>query len=238
MSRSQWILAVCGGLAGVNAVRQALFATAAVSPWLATLSGAVAILSAVAFVLLRRRHWAAAPALLTFGVALPLATILGTEPLLGDALPLTLRLPGYLAAATLGLLAAWGGLRELARARSLQERASAPTLPSATSSLDANSVRPSHRIAANVPDSTVTTGGADGRVFSWRSLRGHSMERPQHNLTLERKKSGKRQVIDTTTIAGIGYELEATHVGWRSDQRECELSGIRMKMAATYGSDQ
>jgi hypothetical protein len=38
MSRTQWILAVCGLLAGGNAVRQALFAPAAVSPWLATLS--------------------------------------------------------------------------------------------------------------------------------------------------------------------------------------------------------
>jgi hypothetical protein len=155
MSRPQWVLAVCGGLAGVNAVRQALFATAAVSPWLATLSGGVAIVSAVAFVLLRRRHWAAAPALLTFGVALPLATILGTEPLLADALPFTARLPGYLAAATVGLLAAWGGLRELARERSLEERASAPTLPSPTSSLDSNSVQARHRTEANVPDSRV-----------------------------------------------------------------------------------
>jgi hypothetical protein len=154
MSRPQWILAVCGGLAAINAVRQALFATAAVSPWLATLSGGVAIVSAVAFLLLRRRHRAAAPALLAFGVALPLATILGTEPLLANALPFTARLPGYLAAATVGLLAAWGGLRELTRARSLRGGASAPALPSTASSLDVNAVQRLHRTGAHVPERT------------------------------------------------------------------------------------
>jgi hypothetical protein len=35
----------------------------------------------------------------------------------------------------------------------------------------------------------------------------------------------------------LGASLKR-HVGWRSDQRECELSGIRVKMVAAYGSDQ
>lgn len=59
--------------------------TAAVSPWLATLSAGVALVSAAAFLLLRRRHPAATPALITFAVAVPLATVLGTEPLLAGA---------------------------------------------------------------------------------------------------------------------------------------------------------
>ncbi|MHB1297643.1 MAG: hypothetical protein ACYC0B_03860 [Gemmatimonadaceae bacterium] len=141
MSRPQWIIAACGIVAGINAVRQALFATAAVSPWLATLSGGVALASAAAIVLLRRRHWAAAPALVMFGVAVPLATVLGTEPLLGDALPFSERLPGYLVAAAVGLLATRGGLRELARERSRQADSRAPDLLSASASIDATAIR-------------------------------------------------------------------------------------------------
>lgn len=141
MSRTQWILAVSGLLAGVNAVRQAFFATAAVSPWLAVLSGGVALVSAVALVLVRRQHSAAAPALLAFAVALPLATVLGTEPLLADAVPLSGRLPGYLVATSLGFLAAWGGLRELAHARALPARTGAGELLSAAPPVDASSIR-------------------------------------------------------------------------------------------------
>ena len=155
MSRAQWILAGCGIVAGVNAVRQALFATAAVSPWLATLSGGVALTSAAAFVLLRRRHPATAPALLAFAVALPLATVLGTEPLLADAVPFTGRLPGYLVATSLGLLAAWGGLRELARERSLQGNARAADLLSGAPSIDATPLRARQPADANVPEGTV-----------------------------------------------------------------------------------
>ena len=155
MSRSQWILAVCGIVAGVNAVRQALFATAAVSPWLATLSGGVALVSAAAFVLLRRRHAAAAPALLAFAIALPLATILGTEPLLADAVPFTVRLPGYLVATSLGLLAAWGGRRELARERSLQANARVADQLSAAPSIDASSLRVRQPSKASEPKGTV-----------------------------------------------------------------------------------
>jgi hypothetical protein len=151
MSRSQWILAVCGIVAGVNAFRQALFATAAVSPWLATLSGGVAFISAAAFVLLRRRHSAATPALLAFAVALPLATILGTEPLLADAVPFTGRMPGYLVTTSLGLLAAWGGSRELARERSRHANTSAANLLSAAPSIDAASIRTRQPSEASVP---------------------------------------------------------------------------------------
>jgi len=141
VSRTQWILSACGTVAGVNAVRQALFATAAVSPLLATLSGGVALISATAFVLLRRRHSAAAPALVAFAVALPLATILGTEPLLAGAIPLSGRLPGYLFTMSLGLLAAWGGRRELARARSLHASAGAAELHSAAPGIDTTAFR-------------------------------------------------------------------------------------------------
>lgn len=155
MSRTQWILSVCGIVAGVNAVRQALFATAAVSPLLATLSGGVALISATAFVLLRRRHSAAAPALVAFAVALPLATILGTEPLLAGAIPFSGRLPGYLVAMFLGLLAAWGGHRELARARSLHASTRATELQSAALSLDATSIRARQPADANVPKDSV-----------------------------------------------------------------------------------
>jgi hypothetical protein len=155
MSRTQWILAVCGLLTGVNAVRQALFATAAVSPWLATLSGGVALVSASAFVLLRRRHSAAAPALLAFAVALPLAAVLGTEPLLADAVPLSGRLPGYLVATALGLFAAWGGLRELARARALQASAGVGELLSAAPHVDATSIRHQQPTEAHAPKGTV-----------------------------------------------------------------------------------
>jgi len=154
MSRSQWILAVCGIVAGVNAVRQALFATAALSPWLATLSGSVALVSAAAFVLLRRRHAAAAPALLAFAIALPIATILGTEPLLADAIPFSGRLPGYLVATSLGLLAAWGGRRELLRERTLQANAFAAKELTAASSIDASSIRT--RQPSNAPESKGT----------------------------------------------------------------------------------
>lgn len=155
MSRSQWILAGCGIVAGVNAVRQALFATAAVSPWLATLSGGVALVSTAAFVLLRRRHSAGVPALLAFAVALPLATVLGTEPLLADALPFTGRLPGYLFATALGVLAAWDGRRELARERPRQASTQAAELLSAAPSIDAASIRARQPDDVNVPRDTV-----------------------------------------------------------------------------------
>ena len=155
MSRPQWMLAICGSVAGVNAVRQALFATAAISPWLATLSGSVALASAAAFILLRRRHWSAAPALLAFGAALPLATILGTERLLADALPVTGRLPGYLAAAAVGLLTAWGGLRELADKRPLQSGTGAPNLLSEAPSIDETSIWVRQRSRTEAPNDAV-----------------------------------------------------------------------------------
>lgn len=155
MSRSQWILAVCGIVAGVNAVRQALFATAALSPWLATLSGGVALISAVAFVLLRRRHAAAAPALLAFAIALPVATILGTEPLLANAIPFAGRLPGYLVTTSLGLLAAWGGRRELACERALLANVLAAKQLSAAPSRDASSMRTRQPFTARKPNGTV-----------------------------------------------------------------------------------
>lgn len=155
MKRTLWIVAGCGVLAGLNAVRQALFATAAVSPWLATLSGGVALVSATTFLLVRRRHPAAAPALVTFGVALLLATVLGTEPLLADAVPLAGRLPGYFTASALGLWAAWGGVRELTRERSLRAPARAAELPSAASSLGASPMPGRRPADTHVPKGTV-----------------------------------------------------------------------------------
>jgi hypothetical protein len=115
----------------------------------------VALASAAAFVLLRRRHSAAAPALLAFAVALPLATVLGTEPLLADAVPLSGRLPGYLVATALGLFAAWGGLRELARARALQASADTGELLSAAPHVDATSIRHQQPTEARAPRGTV-----------------------------------------------------------------------------------
>lgn len=149
MSRTQWLIAISGGIAAANAVRQALFATATISPWLATLSGGVALIGAAAFALLRQRHWAAAPALISFGVAVPLATVLGTEPLLAGALPFSGRAPGYVAAAAVGFLAAWGGLRELARERHAQVGAAASDLLAAPSGINDASIRPRDR--AGVP---------------------------------------------------------------------------------------
>ncbi len=119
MTWPQWVLAVCFVLGSANAVRQGMFATAAVSPRLAALSALAAATAAIALLLLRRRHQAARGALALFAVTLPVTTIVGTQWLLGDAMSLPARMPGYLVALGVGLATAWRGTRELSRARTL-----------------------------------------------------------------------------------------------------------------------
>jgi hypothetical protein len=101
----------------LNAVHQSVFATAAVSGWLAGISAAQALAAAVALRLLRLRHTRAALALGIWAVLLLSAVVLGTELLLGHALAFRERLPGYLAAVGFAALSFRGGVRELARAR-------------------------------------------------------------------------------------------------------------------------
>ena len=100
----------------LNMIHQGVFATAEVSGWLAVLSAAQAVSAAVALHLLRRRHARTALALGLWAMLLLAAVVFGTELLLGHAVALWERLPGYIAAACFVALLLWGGARELTRA--------------------------------------------------------------------------------------------------------------------------
>lgn len=125
MTWPQLLLAACVAIGSANAVRQGMFATAAVSPRLAALSALAATTAAIALLLLRRRHRGTSAALALFAVTLPVTTIVGTQWLLGSVTSLPSRLPGYFLAIGVGLAAAWGGTRELSRSNALN-RATMP----------------------------------------------------------------------------------------------------------------
>lgn len=133
MRLPQTLLAGATFLGAANTIRQAFFATADISPALAGLSAVASISAAAAWYALHRRHRLTSHALALFAGILPAATVVGSELLLGDALPLPERLPGYLLAVAVGA-AAWRGgraqLREAAREGAIPI-ATAPSLPPA-----------------------------------------------------------------------------------------------------------
>lgn len=111
----QLLLAVAAVVGIANAFRQAVLATAPVSPRLAMLSGLQAVAAAGALYAVRARpRWATGMAL-AWAIGLLVAVVGGTELLPARALAPLERLPGCLAALAYAALVVRGVRREAAR---------------------------------------------------------------------------------------------------------------------------